>query len=67
LFEKKSNFIEDIVENQSIIEALDRFFLICFLTNEVILINIEDIICKCVSLKNEEEYFLSISIEEFMD
>ena len=35
--------------------------------NGLIIINIKDIICKCVSLKNEEEYFLSICIEEFMD
>ena len=34
-----------------------RPFLICSLKNELILIKIENIVCKCVSIKNEEEYF----------
>ena len=67
LLKKKTNFIEDIPENESIIQTLDRFFLISVLTNNLILINIENIQGKCISLKNEEEYFLSICIEEVMD
>jgi len=38
LFEKKDNFIKDITENKSIIDALDRFFLICSLKTELIII-----------------------------
>jgi len=67
LFRKKRNFIEEIPENESIIQTLDRFFLICNLTNNLLLIKIENIIGKCVSLENGEEYFVSICIEEFMD
>ena len=67
LFEKKNCFIEEIDANQSINDTLDRFFLISQLTNNLILIKIEDIKSKCVYLKNEEEYFLSICIEEYMD
>jgi hypothetical protein len=67
LFRKKRNFIEEIPENESIIQTLDRFFLICNLTNNLLLIKIENIIGKCVSLENGEEYFVCICIEEFMD
>jgi len=59
-FEKKRNFIDDIPENESIIQTLDLFFLIFNLTNNLILVNVENIIGKCVSSNNGEENFLSI-------
>ena len=48
LFEKKKCFIEEIDANQSINDTLDRFVLISQLTNNLILIKIEDIKSKCV-------------------
>ena len=48
LFEKNKCFIEEIDANQSINDTLDRFFLISQLTNNLILIKIEDIKSKCV-------------------
>ena len=63
---KKRNFIDD-EGNQSIIETLDRFFLICNMTNNLIIVKVENIISKCVYLNNSEEYFISFCIDEVMD
>ena len=60
---KKRNFI-DAEGNQSIIETLDRFFLICNMTNNLIIVRVENIITKCVYLNNCEEYFIIFCIND---
>ena len=52
---------------ESIIEYLDRFFLICILTDDLVLIRIESIISKCIILQNDDEYFISFYYDETMD
>ena len=50
-----------------VIESLDRFFLICRLTNEFELVKLEKIISKCVLLINQNDYFISICYDEIHD
>ena len=58
IFQKSKTFTDNLL----IESELNKFFLICQLLNEYTLINFENIICKCVMLKNTNEmneYFLS--------
>ena len=58
--EKHKNIISLTEDTKSIIDTLDRFFLICKLSDNFDFIKIEDIVSKCVLLKHNEEYFVSI-------
>ena len=61
--EKNKNFIEGTEENISVISLLDRFFLICKLIDGLSIIRIEQILSKCVLLVNNEDFFVSIFID----
>jgi len=60
ILEKYKNIIELKEDTKSIIDTLDRFFLICKMSVNFDLIKIEDIISKCVILQHNDEYFISI-------
>ncbi len=56
---KYKNIIELNEDTKSIIDTLDRFFLICKIS-DFDFIKIEDLISKCVLLQHNDEYFISI-------
>jgi hypothetical protein len=58
--EKYKNLIELNEETQFVIENLDRFFLIFKRSVNFDFKKIEDIVSKCVLLKQNEDYFVSI-------
>ena len=51
---------KSISKDENFESKIDDFFAICSLRNELDMINIENILNKCVLLKNNEEYFISI-------
>ena len=55
-FRKAQNFVSD----QTIEEHLNKYFLICHLTEEYEIIHYKNIDTKCVVLKNQNEYFISV-------
>ena len=56
-FSKKKNFVNDsIMEHE-----LNKYFLICQLNDELEIINVNNIEKKCIILKHEEEFFISIA------
>ena len=67
--EKYKNIIELKEETKSVIDNLDRFFLICKSCENFDFVKIEDIISKCVLLQHNEEYFVSIfnETDEILD
>jgi hypothetical protein len=58
--EKYKNIIELKENTKSVIDNLERFFIICKRSVNFDLIKIEDIVSKCVLLQHNEEYFVSI-------
>jgi hypothetical protein len=67
--EKYKNIIELKEETKSVIDNLDRFFLICKRCENFDFVKIEDIISKFVLLQHNEEYFVSIfnETDEILD
>jgi hypothetical protein len=55
-FRKAQNFVSD----QTIEEHLNKYFLICHLSEEYEIIHYKNIDTKCVILKNQNEYFISV-------
>ena len=53
---KAKNFVSD----QSIEKELNKYFLICLLSEEYEIIHFKKIDTKCVLLKNQNEYFVSV-------
>ena len=54
------NIIELNENTKSVIDNLDRFFIICKRSVNFDFIKIEDIVSKCVLLQHNDEYFVSI-------
>ena len=59
-FQKLNSF----TKNLSLEEKLNEFFSISFLTTKYSLINIHNVEEKCIFLKNNNEYFISICHSE---
>jgi hypothetical protein len=58
--EKDKNIIELNENTKSVIDNLDRFFIICKRSVNFDFIKIENIVSKCVLLQHIDEYFVSI-------
>ena len=59
-FIKSSSFSQDIELERN----LNEFFEISTLTNKFSLIKVEEIVKKCIFLKNNNEYFISVCHDE---
>ncbi len=59
-FIKPSSFSQDI----ELERRLNEFFEISTLTNKFSLIKVEEIVKKCIFLKNNNEYFISVCHDE---
>jgi hypothetical protein len=59
-FIKSSSFSQDIELERS----LNEFFEISTLTNKFSLIKVDEIVKKCIFLKNNNEYFISVCHDE---
>ena len=56
ILKRSLDFIPSTQANESIINHLDRFFLLCSLTASFKLVKIENILTNCVLLQNNNEY-----------
>ena len=56
-FQKTENFTRESLEIE---EKLNEFFIISSLTQNFSLINIQNVLEKCIYLNNNDEYFISL-------